>query len=615
MNAALCARKFACQIPVKIFQTMNIYAKISLTAVSMSLLASSANAAWYNYYWSRGVNNILYQNVANNNLFDTTQTYSRDGGYSNRLTYLGSSTQATTYYMDAASVTGKFDANGYYTATTPAWVNPKTGLGSNLLAFHVGYTNSSLKGTETSPSALNINGNFDVNALFLEINPDAKATNAIESSTGSTLTIKGNTGGFGGDIGVEIRRQKGSETVADNESTRASFAIDMNLAITYALETNSYNYSFFRFAHTTNLDFTLGTAANNRTLTLTKNQYSESMATYLFNFTYSDSSVSSLNGNTVVNAYSAINASSISDNLILSGRTQYSTQNWGEYADMGNLRPIVNFMGNASNVYGGTLEIHSSVINLMKGGSANAISWAAETKPSGETSNITMRYNSYLNIFGNNQIAQSSSDRLKLTATGEGTVATINLNGTNFYARSLATDNSGGDVYAKFVFDYGMSDSGMTSEELAANVSANTTQVSLTGYGKKQTLSLGTMTTTAGNIVEIKHYMYGEDILLVGENYAVDNDVETNNIIVFDTSFYLEIFRSHIKDPLATLAFGENVSEYCYWYAVEHFNAEDYEYKLEFSEAMKALIPEPSTYALLLGVLALGFAAYKRRKN
>lgn len=594
---------------------MNIYGKISLTAASISLLASASSAAtWYNYYWSRGVSTGAYQAQATNDLLDDTPTYSRNG-LSNRFVFLGTGS-ASNYYMthpsNVASST-KFDSNGYINPTYTTWQDPAGIPSGGAIAFHVGYLNSSLKGTDTTPSALNINTPYDsfgIHALFLELNPTAKATNSIISSTNKNLAVLGDTTDGGGEIGVEIRRQSGSGSVASDEKTaRATFNIDMNMSIKWAYE-YSNNYNFFRFANTTNIDFTLGSAANNRILWLEKSSSADSMATYLFNFTYLDKDASKLSGTPIVNVYSTITGATGTGSLILSGRTPSLS---GDYADMGALRPIVNFMGSGKNTFNSTVEIHSSVVNLMKSGTANAISWNAGTKPTGDTSNIVMRFNSYLNVFGGNQIASSSSDRIRLAVTGENTVGTVNLNGTNLYVRSLATDTGGGSNYAHFVFDYGMTNSGMSDSELAANVTANTSNVDKTGYGKAQTLALGTMQTNAGNIVTIKNYMYGEDILLVGSNYGINNTDESRNIIIFDTSFYRAILKAH--DAGATLVFGENASEYSYWYAVESYNAEDYQYKLELSEAMKALVPEPSTYALIFGVLALSFAAYKRRKN
>lgn len=251
-------------------------------------------------------------------------------------------------------------------------------------------------------------------------------------------------------------------------------------------------------------------------------------------------------------------------------------------------KAIANLRGTTSNSFK-ALGIRYGAINLLKSGSAKAIDFS-DNRDFGFGSDVA------LNVFGDNQMDLSKA-RISLWSPGSGrTVSgTINLNGTSTKVRGFNANNADG---RRLVVDFGMTQSNMTSAEMAAQgITAD--MINATGAGVSQTFELmGTISINieAGNTITFKNYIVGEDHVVCGIQLSTQGWHSETNL---DSN----LFRFEVAD--STLVYGKDADYYFSETSVDG----GWEY------ALVMLIPEPSEVATLFGVLALGFALYLRKKH
>lgn len=256
----------------------------------------------------------------------------------------------------------------------------------------------------------------------------------------------------------------------------------------------------------------------------------------------------------------------------------------------GGTRALVNFRGKVDNDLN-NIGFRGSVYNLLNTNDSAAVK---------ATASISFGGGAHLNIFGEKQLQISSTATWQLWGAGAGSVSgTVNLNGL----KSLKIGKY--DPYGTnrhLIIDFGMSDHGMTANQLIAN-NITADMINETAKGIAQTITLGgikdtTAPTVGACYILFKNYVVGEDKIICevqlsktslnGELCYSADDI-SKNILRIDG--YTDADKYGSEYYLQETALGNGTWEYSMY-----------------------IIPEPATVAAILGLAALAFAAYRRRK-
>lgn len=273
---------------------------------------------------------------------------------------------------------------------------------------------------------------------------------------------------------------------------------------------------------------------------------------------------------------------------IKSVRTAETSLNLGSATN----KAVANFTGTESNSFS-TIGLRHGVANLNKSGTAAAIS--------GNTY-IGIGSDVIINVFGKHQLDLSNAQIALWGAHNYGTdenpnriSGTINLNGSDLKVKSFYNNNGKDSRY--LIVDFGMSNTGMTSAQMAASgITAG--MINATGAGEAQIFSIeggGSIDPGSGatmSFIVFKNYIIGEDRVICESQlsalgfYSI-SDLDAN---IFRFDGYMDKDKYGIDYRIEEVAVSEG-----------------WEYKL-------VLIPEAAEMAALFGALALGFAIYRRRK-
>ncbi len=251
---------------------------------------------------------------------------------------------------------------------------------------------------------------------------------------------------------------------------------------------------------------------------------------------------------------------------------------------------IINLRGSVDNTFN-NIGLRTSIFNLLNANDSAALN--VQTY-------MGFGANAKVNVFGQNQIKLTSQTEIYLWTATDGIAGTINLNGSNLDVGGLYFVGSSRSL----VIDFGMSDHGMSNEQLEA-FGITTEMINATGAGVSQVFSIGG--------VRFRDDTSLEDCYILFENYAVGEDkilsyVKLSEVTINGRDAYSE---SVLEDNLFRIA-GYMDSEK---YGVDYYLAE-----LETTDSYGAqcweyyIIPEPSEVAALIGALALGFALLHRRR-
>lgn len=282
-------------------------------------------------------------------------------------------------------------------------------------------------------------------------------------------------------------------------------------------------------------------------------------------------------GGTVINYNGTLkNTSTASDCALNAGVWNAST---------GADSAIANFRGTESNSFT-RFSLRYGVLNLLKTNGATAL------KYSGTTGTLNMGASSTVNVFGQNQMDLSN---VTINAWGpdlEFISGTINLNGTSATLRGITLTSTKRQI----IIDFGMDKSRMTAAQ-AAEQGITADMINETGAGVAQVFTFkGDVLTTANvstNYVHIKNYIVGEDKLICEVQLSA---LGFHSETILDQNF----FRFDLGDD--SLVYGTD-----YWVEEEVYAGGGWEYKL-------VLVPEPAEVAALIGLMALCFAMYRRRR-
>lgn len=268
------------------------------------------------------------------------------------------------------------------------------------------------------------------------------------------------------------------------------------------------------------------------------------------------------------------NSGFIFDTKIITSRmTQYSSvsrfrANWTGYF------LEVTMKGNTSNELGTYCVSTDSVLNLAKTGGANAFN-------AGSTLEITQH--STVNVLGNNQFSNAANIKFaapEVDASNNKIAGYLNMNGYNVEINKLqlagSVDIARDLTYTGYV--EGIIDFGSNS---AAQTFSMESGIEVVGNGYNFELN--------DSKFIIKNFHVGEDKIVSGTQLSTQwvGDLAGAEVYALD----LLSFEGYDMD-LYSITETQNGG---YW---------------EYSLA----IPEPSTYAAIFGIFALGFAAYRRRK-
>ena len=205
-----------------------------------------------------------------------------------------------------------------------------------------------------------------------------------------------------------------------------------------------------------------------------------------------------------------------------------------------------------------------------------------------------------MNIFGKNQFKVSPNARWDLWGATEGNSGIVNLNGTSL---EIGTINFAGSS-RNLILDFGMSDHGMTNEQLAAQ-GITSEMINATGAGERQTIAIWGFTFNEASLVEdcyvlIRNFIVGEDRVL---SYTKLSELTLNGELVYSDS-----------------VLEENILRFDGYIDSEKYGVDYYLAEVETTDAYGAscweyyIIPEPADIAALIGALALGFAFLRRRR-
>lgn len=251
-------------------------------------------------------------------------------------------------------------------------------------------------------------------------------------------------------------------------------------------------------------------------------------------------------------------------------------------------RGIANFKGTESNEFRG-LGLRRGIFNMMKSGSANAISMTVQG------SSLGMGGRAIINSFGENQLDLSKAE-IQLWHPGDGNTVSgiINLNGkvdTKVYAF-----NSGA---RQLHVDFGMTDHGMTQAQLTAQ-GITSGMINATGAGIAQTFYLEKvvyLSDVKTSYIFFRNYIVGEDVIICGEQLS-----STSNSV--KKSLYS---RTELDGNIFRIEGYDDADKYGvdYWLAEIDLGDGTWGYQI---------VPEPATIAALIGLVSLAFAAWRRKK-
>ncbi len=269
------------------------------------------------------------------------------------------------------------------------------------------------------------------------------------------------------------------------------------------------------------------------------------------------------------------------DSTVRTAETSFSATNNGS---------IINFRGLVDNTFN-NLGLRSSIYNLLNTNNSSALNIQTY---------LGFGSKARVNVFGQNQLKLASQAEIYLWGASEGVSGTINLNGSSLEIGGIYFVGAS----RRLEVDFGMSDHGMTNEQLEA-LGITSEMINATGAGVSQVFSIGGVrfrddTSLNDCYILLKDYVVGEDRVL---SYVKLSELSINGTIAYsDSVLENNLFRVE----------GYTDSEK---YGVDYYLAE-----VETTDAYGApcweyyIIPEPADIAALIGVLALGFAFLRRKR-
>ncbi len=511
------------------------------------------------FYWTRGFsdttsNEIWIQNGDDwflNDRFVNAATNARSEFF-NR------------YSVDASSSLGYVDSNGIL--TEDAFLSdsfkgslysgfPENPIGTNI---HFGYDYSAYTGSGTTESFAVLNRDLTVNRVMVESSADMKTCGGITGD--GTLNIMNYTS-------VEnCFHVRPSDSSADSGF---NFTLDVNV-VAYTNTTQTFQQMFT--VQTKNSVLNIGSATSSRTLTI--NQGTQTGQIYLFGFLYGGDAV-----NSSINVYSKI----ISDSSC-------------ELNFCGKATGIVNFLGSEDNTYNGVACVRYGIVNLMNRNGSSAFNM--------QRHGFYVAGGAYVNIFSEWQLSNVTT--FTLCSVKNGAAGTINLNGTSLSFEAVSNTISGSETMRTAYIDFGMTDSGMDEKQFASNVEANLADglaVDRTGKGKDQIFYVAGSIKEGSRLV-FRNFYVGEDSVITSVKVEFDEyNLEANETIYFDVSHYEELFGT-------ILEYGKDKDYYFTSNVIDDISSDYYGL---YSNELVLNIPEPSTFALAIGTIALVLCVRRRK--
>ena len=507
-----------------------------------------------------------------------------------------------------------YRGHGSFTIEGDTSINLTTPSSSNIFRF----VQMSSGGDAGSPANAVVNGDFTVNSMgsygetyfyllakegnVLEVN--GKTTiNSISSLASNTLTMLCNLtkmnqmANFSGDITVNYT--KGGELrlfgVADSDDMSTS---DLNQSIIVDGNINIKNAG----EDSRNVSLVYVNCANDgASVVMNGDILIEKGTTYTSLVKYSGRSVGvrstvTFNGDITVTdntANTQLFGVSIRDNSIINFNGKINTLGRTQQTSFGTTAAgaVINFSGSVDNEFD-NIGFRGGVVNLKNTNNSSAIKAQTYVGLGGST---------IINMFGKNQMNVSLNSTWNVWAPQAGGIAsTINLNGSDLEMGTL----SFGGGQRLVVIDYGMSNHGMTSDQMLAS-GITSEMINATGAGENQVFSLGNVVFGSGvslddSYILFKNYTVGEDRIL---SYVQLSEVDLNGRLAYsDSTLEDNIFR--IEGYMDSDKYGIDyyLEEFV---TMDAYGTQCWEYRI--------VIPEPSEIAALFGVAALVFALRRRR--
>lgn len=541
----------------------------------LQTLHAAASWAWWSSGWSdTSYNGNIFQTDANgdvitdgsgNPLFSTQALNTGQSEVTNTTPYLS----ATTGYRDASSATRDLGYNS----------------SSQVLNFIFGYYHSARAGTSaTSNTTINLNADMYVNRLgFANNTGNNDYVTTITTNNDSTIYMGKESAGDGFCYRAWNTNANGTKGTFD-----VNFSITplYGTAIANTATAGNNGGAIFRLGGNS---LTIGSAGNTRYL-----EVNASADNRAYNFVY----MVQYSGQKQVFDINAQINSTYANALHF-------------YAGTADAKCIVNFKGDGDNRMVNAV-FDCGIFNLMKNAGYNSM-----------VATLSFRYDSIVNVLTEGTLNGTTS--MNAGGPHNGVSGTINLCGGSAEFNSNLNMNSTTQGGRRINIDFGMTRSGMTETEMLAQGIVNP---DTTGKNKDQTLYMKNITgigeayisTSYVTIMNFYSNKFGSDEIIIGSNHTVDDSVLANNFIRIDIDPYQQILDDYYGVGIYDLEYGKDET-YGYWIVKEAITGGQYDgmfqYDLAFNAAVEALfapIPEPSTVAAILGLAALAFVAYRRKK-